>query len=68
MKINIDHAEMHNQLLIFLSQEPDIAKRKTETYFVKAFCKIIIRVATVSIFKSKIHDTVLVIIKGVLQF
>lgn len=65
MKINIDHAEnASSHLLIFLPQEPDIAQRKTEAYFVDIFGNIIAVITTISVFKSKIHDAVLMIIKA----
>jgi hypothetical protein len=66
MKVNIDHAvnaSLH--LLIFLPEEPDITKRKSEAYFVNIFCNIVAIVTAVPIFKTEVHDAVLVIIKAV---
>jgi len=68
MKINIDHAENALQLLIFLPEKPNITERKAKTYLVKTFCKVVIVVAAISIFKSKVHDAVLVIIKAMFEF
>ena len=51
-----------------MSDEPDIAERKPKAHFIDTFSKIVIIVAPVLIFKSEIHDAVLVIIKSMLQF
>src|SRR5690242_17416576 len=51
-------------LLIFLPDKPDITERKTKADFIHIFSKIIVVISPVKIFKSEIHDAVLVVVKA----